>query len=457
MSTSTVLENLAVSKVHPDPNNPRSSLDNIDDLAASIRSGGLVEPVVVRAHPERAGEWMIVAGHRRHAAHVKAGIKTIPAVVRDMDDAQAVAVMLVENLQREDLDPLDEAGAYRRLVGFGWKQKDIADATGRSAAHVSKRLRLLDLPEPVAKAVRAGEVTVETGYVVAKTLATKGLDPAPLLEEIGQLLDTPSNSPDREFVDSDVKDAAERVAGRFEYEAKAEDVRCQLVLAGQTELLAADYRLHRKVEGYNAFPVDYDEHLKEPCSAFVVVNRGGDPVPEYWCVDPNRHRADGDSRVKVPDETAQREAARAEMEREQDEKARARQLAADKRRSFYTDAVSRSALTGDGRLPVNQFAQFHQATRMLIHTLNSTDLELVAELLDLDGWKRSVSHGEKQQRILAAFDESPVATNLAVILALTESVMTYYHVRPDPHDYRLQFLEQLGYGGEQTTLEGVAS
>lgn len=459
MSMPTVLESLPVSKVHPDPANPRSDLANLDELAASIQSMGLLEPIVVRPHAEKPGEWMIVAGHRRHAAHVKAGLETIPALIRDgVDDRAALAAMLVENLQREDLDPLDEAGAYRRLVQLGWKQKDIADAVARSAAHISKRIRLLDLPDQVAKAVRGGDVTVETGYVIAKTLSTvKGDTRDDFIRAITSELTAQRGQWDAPL-DSELRYTAEDVTRRHDYAEKRDTLVRQLTVAGQTEMLSPDWKTCRKVEGYNALDVDWDAHQKEPCSAFVVVNRGGEPAPEYYCTDPSRHQPDGESKLKLPADTAEKESRRAEAEAAQDERAKAREAAKQHRRAFYLDAVARAQLTGkEGGLPVNQFGQFHQTTRMLIHTLNGQDLDVVAELLDLDGWKTSAPFPARRARIVAEFNDNPVRVNMAVLMAATEAVMAYFHAGADPHDYRLEFLDQLGYGGEQAALEGVTS
>lgn len=135
--------------------NPRRDLGDLSELAISIKSTGLLEPIV--ATPGEAGRYVIVAGHRRHAAAELAAVDTVPVYVRVMDDQERVAAMLVENLQRSDLAPLEEAGAFKRLVDeFGMPQRQLAEKVGRSQGHISKRLGLLDLPAAAQKALDSG-------------------------------------------------------------------------------------------------------------------------------------------------------------------------------------------------------------------------------------------------------------------------------------------------------------
>ena len=129
---------------------PRTSFDpaSLQELADSIRAQGVVQPIVVR--PERAGRYEIIAGERRWRAAQLAGMSAVPALVRDLPDEAIVAVALIENIQREDLNPLEEAGALRRLTGeFGMTHQEVANAVGRSRASVSNLLRLLELAEEV--------------------------------------------------------------------------------------------------------------------------------------------------------------------------------------------------------------------------------------------------------------------------------------------------------------------
>ena len=133
---------------------PRTDMreDTLKDLAESIRAQGLVQPIVVRVLDSRAGElhYEIVAGERRWRAAQLAGLHSIPAIVRDIPDDAAVAVALIENIQRENLNPMEEARALQRLIDeFDMTHATAAEAVGRSRVMVSNLLRLLELPEPI--------------------------------------------------------------------------------------------------------------------------------------------------------------------------------------------------------------------------------------------------------------------------------------------------------------------
>ncbi len=140
--TDARLEWLPAHQLHPDPANPRQDLGDLTELAASIVQLGVLEPLIVTAHPTVRGEWQIVAGHRRHAAATLAGVMLVPAVIRVFDDVERRLAMLVENLHRRDLDPFDEARGYQMLVDLGLSQRDIAERVGCSQPHVSRRLKL---------------------------------------------------------------------------------------------------------------------------------------------------------------------------------------------------------------------------------------------------------------------------------------------------------------------------
>jgi ParB family transcriptional regulator, chromosome partitioning protein len=136
--------------------------DSLTELAESIKAQGVVQPIVVRPLPNATGgetEYEIVAGERRWRAAQMAGLATIPAVIRDIPDESAVAVALIENIQRENLNPLEEARSLHRLIEeFGLTHADAADAVGRSRATVTNLLRLLELPRPVREMVERREL-----------------------------------------------------------------------------------------------------------------------------------------------------------------------------------------------------------------------------------------------------------------------------------------------------------
>ncbi|MGM0517204.1 MAG: ParB/RepB/Spo0J family partition protein [Pseudomonadota bacterium] len=161
------LRELAVDLINPNPFQPRTRFDDaaLTELADSIRAQGVIQPVVVR---RRSGEYELIAGERRWRAAQKAGLTRIPAVIREIDDNQAAAMALIENLQREDLDAIEQAKAMQRLVQeFSLTHQQVADVLGISRPAVTNALRLLDLAAPVRKMLR--ERTIEAGH--ARSLA----------------------------------------------------------------------------------------------------------------------------------------------------------------------------------------------------------------------------------------------------------------------------------------------
>jgi ParB family transcriptional regulator, chromosome partitioning protein len=151
----------AIEDVYPAGDNPRQVFDGerLRELADSIRAQGVIQPLVVR---QRAGSgFTLIAGERRWRAAQLAGLKTVPVVVKDVAPAQAFELMLVENLQRADLNPIEEAEAYQRLqTDFGYTQEQLAARVGKERATVANSLRLLKLPTPVRTRLASGELSM---------------------------------------------------------------------------------------------------------------------------------------------------------------------------------------------------------------------------------------------------------------------------------------------------------
>ena len=152
---------LAVERVRPNPNQPRRAFapEALDQLAQSIRQKGIVQPLIVRAVGQD-GQYEIVAGERRWRAAQIAGLHEVPVVVRDFDDVEVLEIAIIENIQREDLNPIEEALAYRQLIDrFGHTQEKLAEALSRSRSHVTNLLRLLTLPASVQDYVTTGALS----------------------------------------------------------------------------------------------------------------------------------------------------------------------------------------------------------------------------------------------------------------------------------------------------------
>ena len=153
------LTELRIAEVAPNPFQPRRKMDEkkLEELASSIKARGVIQPVVVR---RAAGGYELVAGERRLRAAERLGMATIPAIVREATDSQALELSLVENLQRDDLNAMEEAVAYRELrERFGMTQEALAVAMGRDRSSVANTLRLLSLPEEVCKAISDGALS----------------------------------------------------------------------------------------------------------------------------------------------------------------------------------------------------------------------------------------------------------------------------------------------------------
>lgn len=141
---------------------PRRKFDaaQMEALADSIRAQGVLQPLLARPHPERAGEYEILAGERRWRAAQMAQLVDVPVLVREISDREALEIALVENVQRQDLNPIEEARGYQRLVSeFNHTQEDIARATGKSRPHITNTLRLLTLPEEVLALLEEGKLS----------------------------------------------------------------------------------------------------------------------------------------------------------------------------------------------------------------------------------------------------------------------------------------------------------
>lgn len=168
--------------VSPNPRNPRRHFGDAEltDLAQSIREHGVVQPVVVRPSPMQADRYEIIAGERRWRASQRAGLTEIPVIVREVSDRTALELAIIENVQRADLNPVEEAVGYQQLIDeHGYSQADLGQVIGKSRSHVANTLRLLKLPDVIQDMLVEGELSA--GH--ARTLVT-AQDPAGLAKRI---------------------------------------------------------------------------------------------------------------------------------------------------------------------------------------------------------------------------------------------------------------------------------
>ena len=178
---------IPIEKIQPNPDQPRRSFTpaDLDDLANSIRSKGVIQPLIVRQHPTNVGEYQIVAGERRWRASQMAQLHELPAIIRDFSDTEVLEVAIIENIQRADLNPVEEAAGYRQLMDrFGRTQEQMAEALGKSRSHIANLLRLLGLPTDVQIHLKEGRLTIgharalittENASDLAQIIISKGL------------------------------------------------------------------------------------------------------------------------------------------------------------------------------------------------------------------------------------------------------------------------------------------
>lgn len=155
-----VLQEVDIDLLEPNADQPRTRFreDKLEELAASIRANGIVQPILVR---RQAQHYQIIAGERRWRAAQRAGLERVPVVVRDIPDERVLELSLIENIQREELNPIEEANAYRRLIeGLGVTQEDVARRVGRERSSVTNYLRLLKLPDEIQQWVEEDKLSM---------------------------------------------------------------------------------------------------------------------------------------------------------------------------------------------------------------------------------------------------------------------------------------------------------
>lgn len=208
--------NIPIEQIVPNPDQPRRNFSdaNLEELAQSIREKGIIQPLIVRA---RGNEYEIVAGERRWRAAQIAKLHEIPVILRDYTDTEVLEVAIIENIQRSDLNAIEEAAGYRQLMDrFGHTQEKLAEALGKSRSHIANLLRLLNLPEDVQEMLKAGKlsagharalVTAENPSVLAAQVVSGDLSvrETEKLAAQGKSETKPAKRPSIEEKDADTK------------------------------------------------------------------------------------------------------------------------------------------------------------------------------------------------------------------------------------------------------------
>ena len=171
---------VSIDLIHPNPDQPRKRFSNtaLEELSKSIREKGILQPLLLRKRPK--GKFQIIAGERRFRAAQHAGLHQVPAIIREFSDDETLQIALIENIQRDDLTPIEEARAYSQLIErFGHTQEVLAKELGKSRSHIANTLRLMRLPAPAVKALEDGQITA--GH--ARAILSSD-EPVKLLKEI---------------------------------------------------------------------------------------------------------------------------------------------------------------------------------------------------------------------------------------------------------------------------------
>lgn len=209
---------IPVERIVPNPDQPRRifSQDSLDELAASIQEKGVIQPLILRPDPANQDQYQIVAGERRWRAAQIAQLHELPAIVREFDDTEVLEVAIIENIQRADLNPVEEAQGYRQLMEkFGHTQDQLATAMGKSRSHLANTMRLLQLPDEILNFVQDGKlsagharalITADDALALARRAVKEGLSVRDV-EKAAKL----GSKPKKPKTQSSAKDADTRI------------------------------------------------------------------------------------------------------------------------------------------------------------------------------------------------------------------------------------------------------
>ena len=418
-TTTETIEQLPIEAIVPDPGNRKVVLDA--QFVNSIRTHGVIQPLLVTPHPDEEGTFHLVAGHRRLGAARKVGLATVPALVRPMSDQEKLELALVDNLQRQDLSVLDEAVAMTRLVELGSSASALAKRIGRSASYVRDRLKLMELPQAARRLVDDDTITIEAGLALVALV-----DHPEVLDAV--IADIRSGYGNVEW-------RVSQALRQLETDAKVATGRAQAEAKGLRIVDHEGYSPSSYVElgTYGGLDVDAKAHAKEPCHAVVIDPRDGKTLPV--CTDKKRHSRKGASTVKSTAKTGHDAEARAEKA--------ARKEAAQHRKEFIDSVLGGRISKADVlRLVLPNY----------LDDANSNEQAAVAKLLGLEpaGDNRSDRWGDALRGYAGASEPNLLRACLAFSLVQGEDALAggWAHERGERHR---AFLAAKGY--EPTAYE----
>jgi ParB family chromosome partitioning protein len=386
--------------------NSRKDVGDVSELAESIEQNGLLQPLLVEP-----GSWNsamkdyvtfhLVAGERRLTAVKKLGHKDVDVVVRDFEERRRVLAMVIENVQRENLDPLEEADAYHRAVDAGFSQKDVAHEVGKSEAHISKRLALLQLPAGAQKKVTAGDITLSDALELTKLVGHP--------EALKKALDKGSRGWYGGYAG-----AVREELNAIQAEERKARARAQLQSAGVKILKEQPgYGWYSRKEkpllgqgaDYEAIGLTVEQHKDQPCHAAAI---DGEGRVIHVCTEPERH-VDEDARAKA---ATQEQARRSE--------GRQKELRKNKQLKLETEARAKTAAHV---LEVGDLsAQLTFIAVQLADTARTDEGRVACELLSLDADKQRFGYPDYSTALVKhAQTSKKAAWQVLTALAMAQS------------------------------------
>lgn len=418
-TTTETVERLSIEAIVLDPANRKADPD--PQFVASVRTHGVIQPLLVTPHSTDDGLYRLVAGERRLRVAKKAGHDTVPAIVRTLTDQEILEHNLIENIQRQDIKPSHEAVAMARLVEIGMSQKVLAKRIGRSAAYVRERLRLLELPPAARVLIDDDVIGIEQGLALVELV-----DHPDTMEAVVAEVATGNRN---------VEWMVSSALRQLESDARVAEGRAKAEAKGLRVVDHEGYHPSGYVElgTYGGLDLDAKAHAKEPCHAVVIAPRDGKATPV--CTDKKRHTRKGASPVKTAAKAGAHAEARAEKA--------ARKEATEHRKAFVASILAGRVTKADVlRLVLPNY----------LDDANSNEQAAIAKLVGVEAAEanRYDRWGDALREYAAVSETSLLRACLAFSLVQGEDAVAggWAHERAERHR---AFLAAKGY--EPTAYE----
>jgi ParB/RepB/Spo0J family partition protein len=453
----TELRMMAIKDITPAKDNPRREVGDVSELAASIKSAGILEPLVVTVEPKATFQprngggpvtmheerHLLVIGHRRLAAAKLAGLTEVPVIVRTLSENERIEAMVIENLQRTDLAPLEEAQAFKRLLDLGCSQHKLAERLGRSQSHISKRLALLELPDVAIKALDSGGISLPDAYELTR-LVEAG-DHGKSVDHVKHAMEERK----RNGYFRDMKQVVDQELEVRERQRKADATRARLQSEGVKLLKDVDYPYYSPPAGtirlgkdFGNLDIPVHEHAKLPCHRAAVVKNTGSAT--YLCNDPQSHLKGKDGKKLANNLPTN---AVVDRKKEQVEKAKRE---ADNQVLAEAAAARKKLLARALKSRVPKTAAAHILIQILLDVANK-DYEVAETTAELLGIKQAKMTDSQRGLEAAIVKFATKSTDnlwraaLAVSFAIPEFQLDEGYGQKAVLDRHMAYLKKLGY------------